>query len=174
MSLFHLKEWWAEDLSCETFGQGSVVVGNIDDSPESTMKVITGSLQGRLCVFDPQLTVARNGSRMLLEAKLDAPIYQLEIGQLTSNLKHALAILHPCKLVVCSCTPRDMKTQTSEVAETCHLELLFQYVHKFGASPSGLNAYSMCVGSFGSTSDHDMIIVQSMDGGVTAYDYEVS
>lgn len=172
MSLFRLKEWWSESPRGEQFGDGGMVVGNVDNSPENKLKIVTGSLQGKLCVYDPQLTRAPGGSRALLEAKMDAPIYQLEIGRLISGCRYALAILHPSKLVVCSCTSCDAKSQASSF-ETSPFELIFHYVHKFKIKPSDFNAYSMCVGLFGSTNDHDMILVQAMNGRVTTYDFEV-
>ena len=167
MSLYKLKEWWSASHSSEQFADGALVVGNIDNAPEGTSKIVTGSLQGWLRIYDPQRARATGDSGvLLLEAKVDAPIYELEIGKVVSNC-NALVILHSCKVVVCSCVACNLKSQGSNT-ETSHFELVFHYTHKFDS-----NAYSMCLGSFGSVDDHDMILVQSMDGHITVYEHDV-
>jgi hypothetical protein len=37
----------------------------------------------------------------------------------------------------------------------------------------GTHAFSMCLGSFGGSTDREMILVQHIDGHVTIYDYDV-
>lgn len=180
MSLFKLREWWSAKLGCEEyFSEGGLVVGNLDNSQENTPKIITGSLQGRIRVHDPQIcrSKADDATTLLLETRLDAPILQLKLGRLIPHdtFSVALAILHPNKLAVYTCRARSssLKNGSTEGGETSHFELVPLYTHRFCVHGVQFNAYSMCLGPFGGVLDRDLTLVQSMDGRVTIYEHDV-
>ena len=159
MSLFKLKDWWSTTLGHrEQFSGGGLAAGIIDNSGKP--RIVSGSLQGWLRVHNPLMPNRTPDSTksLLLEVRLDAPIYQLKVGR-----AHAIAVLHPSKLRVCTCSS----------IETSHLELTTQYIHDFEVTNIGTHAFSMCLGSFGGSTDREMILVQHMDGHVTIYDYDV-
>ena len=79
MSLFQMREWWTMKLgSGEDFTSGSMVVANIDNAPSGEAKIITGSLQGRLRVHQPDRypDPERRSDDLLVEQALDAPVLQ--------------------------------------------------------------------------------------------------
>lgn len=95
MSLFKLREWWSAKLGCEEiFGEDVLAVGNVDNSPENAPKLVTGSVQGRIRVHDPQILSAGTGdaTSLLLETRLDSPILQVRLGRLIPNSKQDVAI----------------------------------------------------------------------------------
>lgn len=156
-------------------------MGNVDNSQESTPKIVTGSLQGRIRVHDPQISRSKSddATTLLLEMRLDAPILQLKLGRLVPHdtFSLALAILHPNKLAVYTCRARSSTAKTAggtESGETSHFELASLYIHRFCVHGVQFNAYSMCLGPFGGALDHDLTLVQSMDGRVTIYEHDVS
>ena len=166
MSLFKLKDWWSTTLGHgEQFSGGGLAAGIIDNSGKP--RIVSGSLQGWLRVHNPLMPNRTQDSTksLLLEVRLDAPIYQLKVGR-----AHAIAVLHPSKLRVCTCSAR---TNQGSSIETSHLELTTQYIHDFEVKNIGTHAFSMCLGSFGGSTDREMILVQHMDGHVTIYDYDV-
>lgn len=166
MSLFKLKDWWSTTLGHgEQFSGGGLAAGIIDNSGKP--RIVSGSLQGWLRVHNPLMPNRTPDSTksLLLEVRLDAPIYQLKVGR-----AHAIAVLHPSKLRVCTCSAR---TNQGSSIETSHLELTAQYIHDFEVTNIGTHAFSMCLGSFGGSTDREMILVQHMDGHVTIYDYDV-
>ena len=182
MSLFKLREWWSAKLGCEEiFGEDVLAVGNVDNSPENAPKLVTGSVQGRIRVHDPQILSAGTGdaTSLLLETRLDSPILQVRLGRLIPNSKQdvAIAVLHPRKLAVYTCRARSSASAATGDAEggggTSHFELVPQYIHRFYANGVQFTAYSLCLGPFGGARDHDLMLVQSMDCRITIYENDV-
>ena len=182
MSLFKLREWWSARLGCEEqYSEDALVVGNVDNSLENTPKIITGSLQGKIRVHDPTSGTNASGdtTSLLLETQLDAPILQLKLGRLVphDNQSLALAVLHPHKLAVYTCRARSSTSAPTAVAGseggTSHFELMSQYTHRFCVNGVQSSAYSLCLGPFGGNTDHDLMLVQSLDCRITIYENDV-
>lgn len=173
MSLFKLKEWWSTKLGCEQFSEGGLAVGNIHIAGGNEPKIVTGSLQGRLRVHDPQFSTD-DARTLLLDSQLNAPIIQLKIGNLVPQVapNPALAVLHPCDLVVYTCIGHASTSIGKCNSDTCHLELIINYAHRVCVSGAGSHAFSMCLGPFGGALNHDLILLQCVDGRINAYEYD--
>ena len=183
MSLFHAREWWSVKLGCgETFSDGALAVGNVDSRPGSAPKVVTGSLQGRLRVHEPGRCHNEVATTLLLEAQLEAPILQIQLGKLVAQNEPyniGVSILHPQKVVVYSVEARaismdpEHEISSSDDMSTSHHELLLQYSHRFDQMLPQFTAFSICLGPFGGAHNHDLVLVQSIDGRILIYEYDV-
>lgn len=81
MSLFRAREWWSTKLGDgEEFDKGAMALGNVDNNPNRTAKIVTGSFQGVLRIHHPVKAVFRIED-LLLEQDLGAPILQVSIGR---------------------------------------------------------------------------------------------
>jgi Bardet-Biedl syndrome 9 protein len=107
MSVFQLQEWWGLKVAeGEEFDQGSMVVGNIDNSEPATNKIAIGSLQGMLRIYAPSRPQFRVED-LIHEESLNMPILQLLLGKFVpSTSLLGLAVLHPKKLVVYELLPQ--------------------------------------------------------------------
>ena len=56
---------------------------------------------------------------------------------------------------------------------TSHFELMSQYTHRFCLNGVQSSAYSLCLGPFGGNTDHDLMLVQSLDCRITIYENDV-
>lgn len=54
MSLFKTREWWSTVCGNgeEEFDRGGLCVANIDNSPDGSVKILTGSFEGLLRIFN--------------------------------------------------------------------------------------------------------------------------
>jgi Bardet-Biedl syndrome 9 protein len=100
MSLFKTREWWSTQCgSGEEFDSGSLCVANIDNSPDGSVKIVTGSFEGFLHIssYVPHHTWSltmlgiyspKNGEMkpedLLLEQNLGQPI--LQVSEFTLGL----------------------------------------------------------------------------------------
>ena len=187
MSLFHAREWWSVKLGCgDLFSDGALAVGNVDTNQDGASKVITGTLQGRLRVHEPSRCGNKIATTLLLETQLEAPILQVELGRLVAHKEKpdtvGLLVLHPHKVVVYVVEARvvaldSLEAEIPSVAEnninTSHHELVLQYSHRFDQGLPHFTAFSVCIGPFGGARDHDLILVQSIDGRILIYEYDV-
>jgi len=137
---------------------GCMCVGNVDNDPAGTQKIVTGSLQGVLRVFSP-----RQGDykveHQLLEVQLEQPVLQLLAGHFTVNHSGlTLAVLHPQKVSVYSVAASGSAT---------HHEIKKLYDHHLEHSSA-----NMCHGTFGNTQGIDGLCVQSLDGQLSFFESE--
>ncbi|XP_033117541.1 protein PTHB1-like [Anneissia japonica] len=90
MSLFKARDWWSAKVgSDEVFDQGSLCVACIDNKHPTHDKVIVGSLNGIVRIYDPKSHADDDkGQSMLLEMQLPQPILGLETGQFVSYVNH--------------------------------------------------------------------------------------
>ncbi|KAL0216872.1 hypothetical protein RCL1_007355 [Eukaryota sp. TZLM3-RCL] len=165
MSLFSCKTWWQESLSTtDIFAPGTLCVGNLDNSPDSQLKVVTGGLDGTIRIHYPQ---ERDSSAddLLLEQNLGKPILQLALGRFVSSSPHlALAILHPRTLSVYL-----VSTSSGVAASGSYSSLDLLYEHQLP-----FNAFSMLHGPFGGSPSKDLICVQSSDSILSFYEHDKS
>lgn len=81
MSLFRAREWWSTKVGeNEEFDRSSMVLGNVDNNSDESIKIVTGSFQGMLRVHHPAQANYRIED-LLLEHDLGAPILQVSIGR---------------------------------------------------------------------------------------------
>ena len=60
MSVFQVKDWWSTKVSeGEEFDVGCMMIGNIDNAPDRSNKIILASQSGALRIYLP----ARSGYR---------------------------------------------------------------------------------------------------------------
>ena len=109
MSLFKARTLWSCKLGAEAFAEGGMVAGDVTN--DGSMKIVTGSLAGKLRIHDPALAGADGCDELsatLLELQLEAPVLQLALGRLMphDDGRLALAVLHPHKLAVYSVEAR--------------------------------------------------------------------
>lgn len=162
MSLFKSREWWYTSVGAdEEFDTSNIAIGNIDNSPDESEKIVVGSLQGILRVYCPR-TKGGNHEDLMLEFQTDSPILGLEIGRLVGDKGLFLALLHPRKVAVCSVT---VDTNTEETGVFYNVSQV--YCHKLERT-----ACNMCLGSFGNVKNKDYICVQSMDGMLSLYEQD--
>eukprot|EP00959_Pyramimonas_sp_CCMP1952_P126219 2639646-Pyramimonas_sp.AAC.1 len=98
MSLFKARDWWR--VNCgneEEFDVGCICTGNVDNDPSGEVKVVTGSFQGMLRIYNPKERDFKVED-LMLEQNLTEPIIQVEAGHFTSNGGISIAVLHPRKL----------------------------------------------------------------------------
>lgn len=100
MSLFQAREWWsAKAGQDEEFDVGCMCIGNIDNEPNGTSKIITGSFQGMLRMYCPKQKEYKVED-LIMEKQLDAPIICLAAGKFVQGSREVcLAVLHPKKAI---------------------------------------------------------------------------
>ena len=175
MSLFKARSWWSVKGD-EVYGEGGLVVGNVDNAADGAAKVVTGSLDGVLRIHNPALYKGGSGSEevtsLLVETRLEAPILELKLGRLKPSDESGsvgLAVLHPRKLCVYSVESKSLDAESS-----VH-ELVPQYAHRLGIDGEHFTASTMCLGPFGGSRSgrgKDLMLVQSMDCRITVYEQD--
>jgi Bardet-Biedl syndrome 9 protein len=141
-------------------------VGNVDNDQSGAVKIVVGSYNGMLRVFQPRQK-EYNVQDLLLEQSLGEPILQVAIGRFApgGSADFALAVLLPRKLVVNAVVEAN--------GATCLKQL---YVHTFDRT-----AANLCYGPFGQhvgpgprpPAMQDELCVQSMDGCLHFFKQEV-
>ena len=106
MSVFQLNEWWGVQVACnEEFDLGCLCIGNVDNSLPPTDKIVVGSLEGMIRIYNPIKPQYRIED-LILEESLGFPILQLLVGRFIPSTECVgLAVLHPRKLVVYEISP---------------------------------------------------------------------
>ncbi|EKX44568.1 hypothetical protein GUITHDRAFT_109345 [Guillardia theta CCMP2712] len=166
MSLFRAREWWSARSEGE--GEevsGSLLIANVDNSPEEEDKLVVGGLSGVLRIYRP----AGRGYKpadLMLEAQLGAPILQVEAGRFSqhSPKEIALAVLFPKALAVFCVSTTVVQ---GEATDDSFINLSLLYKHELKRS-----AFNFTYGSFGGTKDKDIIAVQSLDGELLFIEHE--
>ncbi|XP_071490439.1 protein PTHB1-like [Diadema antillarum] len=165
MSLFKARDWWTRSVgSDEVFDQGSLAVACIDSNSPND-KIIVGSFNGVLRIYQPQPGKGENlkAEDVLLETQLQQPILQVAVGRLVSVSEALhLAVLHPRKLAVYS-----VIGTTGAVEHGSQYQLKLIYEHNLQRT-----AYNMVIGPFGGVKGKDFVCVQSMDGTVSFFEQE--
>ena len=174
MSLFTVREWWGTtpgSASDEEFGGGCLVVGNLDNAADGSLKIATGSFSGLLRLYQPR-QAGYQVEDLMVEEQLDAPILQLGAGQLLSDSNRvALAVLHPRSVAVYLVTAmagtnasgggggggRGMVSSDTKGAS--FFQITKAYEHAFERP-----ACNFVHGAFGGSYGHEQILIQSMDG----------
>ncbi|XP_023231240.1 protein PTHB1-like [Centruroides sculpturatus] len=170
MSLFKARDWWTTNCGNEDFDKGCLCVANIDNNNDQNDKIIVGSHNGTLRVYQPHPEKQENGKlscfqpdELLLERQLNFPIIDLAAGRFTSASEEThLAVLHPRKLSVYAVT---ITPGAVDHGTYYHLSLLYE--HKLQRS-----AYCLVIGPFGEVKGKDFMCVQSLDGTLTFFEQE--
>uniref|UniRef100_A0A2C9K7V7 PTHB1 N-terminal domain-containing protein n=1 Tax=Biomphalaria glabrata TaxID=6526 RepID=A0A2C9K7V7_BIOGL len=164
MSLFKTRDWWSRSVGEEEeFDQGCLCLGNIDNDTNGLDKIIIGSFQGILRIYNPNPSNANSVEDVILEHAFKQPILQLEVGKFSSaSESQKLAILHPRKLAVFNVS---VLSGTVEHGSQYQLSLLYE--HNLQRT-----AFNFCYGPFGGVKGKDFICVQSMDGTVSIFEQE--
>lgn len=170
MSLFKSRDWWRTTVGeAEEFDHGCLCVGNIDNEPSGSDKVILGSFHGILRVFNPNPQKTDKGGTgyspedVVLEQAFQFPILQVEIGKFSSGSENlVLAVLHPRKLSVYS-----ISAFAGTITHGSQYKCEVLYEHNLQRT-----AYKLCYGPFGGVKGKDFICMQSMDGTLLIFEQE--
>ncbi|XP_071103490.1 protein PTHB1-like [Haliotis cracherodii] len=170
MSLFKIRDWWSTTVGeDEEFDQGCLCVANIDNSSDGIDKIILGSYNGILRIFNPSPTKSESGSSgykaedVMLEHAFPNPILQVEAGKFSSGSENlTLAILHPRKISVLG-----VSAISGSVGHGSHYQIQLLYEHSLQRT-----AFNFCFGPFGGVKGRDFLCVQSMDGTVSIFEQE--
>lgn len=162
MSLFQAREWWStltgED---EHFDVGCMCVGNIDNEPGGTNKIITGSFEGMLRMYCPKQKEYKIED-LIMEKNMEMPILQIAIGRYVQGSREVcLALLHPMRLSVY------MVSAVSSGASVNYYSLAPAYEHNLTRP-----AFNFCHGPFGGIRDRDYICIQSLDGVLSFFEQD--
>jgi len=137
-------------------------MGNVDNDPSGEVKVVTGSFQGMLRIYNPKERDFKVED-LMLEQNLEEPIIQVEAGHFTSNGGISIAVLHPRKLAVYT-----LAAVGSNQNQASYFSLHKNYEHKLERT-----AANFVYGSFGGISPNiHYICLQSMDGQLVVYEHE--
>eukprot|EP00727_Mastigamoeba_balamuthi_P004625 m51a1_g14160 putative protein pthb1 (588) ;mRNA; r:62345-66135 len=164
MSLFKARHWWRTRCgSSEEFDQGSLCVDNVDNDPDGSSKIVTGSFQGVLRVYRPTSREFQP-PHLLLEQQLGSPILQIEAGRFIPGQKGTIgiAVLHPRKISVYVVVMQQQNEDWSQYA------LERRYEHQLERT-----AYNFTYGPFAGVYDKDLLCVQSMDGMLSFFEQDV-
>ncbi|XP_074605309.1 Bardet-Biedl syndrome 9 [Brevipalpus obovatus] len=171
MSLFISRDWWSVNCgSDEHFSANSLEIANIDNNPDGSDKMITGSLEGILriyttCSSSDEISSLKpsQANDLLLEVDLKLPILQISCGHLLTDSKSLhLAVLHPRKFSVYS-----ISTTHGVADHGSAYNILLLYEHSLPKS-----SYNFVLGPFGQIKDRDFICIQSLDGTLFFYEQE--
>ncbi|XP_059177174.1 protein PTHB1-like [Physella acuta] len=168
MSLFKTRDWWSASVGeDEEFDLGCMCIGNIDNSTHGYDKVVIGSYQGVLRIYNPNPNSSTNGvssaEDLVLEQAFKQPILQVEIGKFSSASEVLkLAVLHPRKIAVYNTTEI---SGTVEHGSQYQFSLLYEHTLQ-------RTAFNFCYGPFGGVKGKDFLCVQSMDGTVSIFEQE--
>ncbi|NWU71421.1 PTHB1 protein, partial [Pterocles burchelli] len=167
MSLFKARDWWSTLLGeNEEFDQGSLCIGDVDNSSSGQDKIIVGSYMGYLRIFDPHPVKPGDGVQpedLLLEVQLREPILQVEVGKFVSGTEGLhLAVLHCRKLCVYA-----VSGTLGKVEHGNQYQIKLMYEHNLQRT-----ACNMTYGPFGGVKGRDFICIQSMDGMLMLFEQE--
>ncbi|KAJ1446125.1 PTHB1 N-terminus-domain-containing protein [Pelagophyceae sp. CCMP2097] len=172
MSLFKARELWSAALPPdEEFGDGGLDWGNVDNSENGHVKLVTGSLGGKLRVHDPAAAL----HSLLLEVQLDAPVLHLKVGRLVAvdgGSAIGVALLHPNKLVVFSVEARTQARAASDGGDSpaaSHHDLVPRYSHRLDKGTNTFCAFTLCLAA---RDAGDLVLIQSMDGRIQIYEHD--
>eukprot|EP01064_Diplonema_japonicum_P016658 TRINITY_DN24663_c0_g1_i1.p1 TRINITY_DN24663_c0_g1~~TRINITY_DN24663_c0_g1_i1.p1 ORF type:complete len:838 (+),score=128.30 TRINITY_DN24663_c0_g1_i1:34-2547(+) len=168
-SLFKARDWWQTRCGDnEEFDKGCLVLGNIDNDPSGMEKIVTGSFQGILRVYQPKQK-GYKADDLLLEQELDGPVLQLAAGRFLANSNHTLlAVLNPQKFVVYS-------VQRTGNGESGHDPLGRQYsLAKQYEQLLDRLAFNFTHGPFGGQTQKDHVCIQTLDGKLNFFEQEKS
>jgi len=162
MSLFQAREWWSAQAGRDDdFDVGCMCVANIDNEPRGTNKIVTGSFQGMLRVYQPKQKEYKVDD-LICEMDMDAPILQLGAGRFVHGSRElCLAVLHPQKLAVCI-------VSIVGTGNTFNCYTLAQAYEHVLTRP----AFNFCFGPFGGVPDRDYICIQSLDGVLSFFEQD--
>lgn len=124
-------------------------MGNVNNSVPTSNKIVVGSFEGYLRIFNPRQGNYR-GDQMLIEKNLGDGILQVQLGKYGEDNDLLLAVLHSRSLVVYAVETDKDTSQLTKV-----------YKHELSR-----NSFNFTQGPFGK-SNHDLICVQSVDGMLT-------
>ncbi|CUI14745.1 Hypothetical protein, putative [Bodo saltans] len=183
-SLFKLRDAWTFKSNEEFSGHTALVVANVDNEKSGAVKIVTGSFQGTLRVFDVKNKTFKPED-IVYERNFREPILAVAAGRFlppSSPSKVSLAILFPRKLAIVSLTRSDAAKQqvqqqpAENAASSSNIDqqtnffyqLTTHVEHRFEHT-----AYNFTFGSFGNnaSSDQELICVQSMDGQLSFLDH---
>jgi len=167
-SLFKARDLWNVKLNQdEEVDRGCMALGNIDNDSSNQDKIVVGSFQGVLRIFNPKGRGFRP-EELLLEQQLEAPVLQVLTGKFVSGSKNTfICVLHPRKVVVFGVSRAGGGGDSSDPLGR-HYSLAKQYEHRLERT-----AYNMVCGPFGSnTTGYESLCVQSMDGQVSFFEQE--
>lgn len=176
MSVFQLKDWWSCQICQEEeeFDIGCMCIGNVDNSHPAVDKIVIGSQQGILRIYNPQHPQYRVEDLIFEAPLINGPILQILLGQfIPANETLALAVLHPRKLVVYELIPSNSNNGGGDgkkaAANFYTLDKLYE--HDLGLGGKHFTAFNMTSGNFGGVMKREMIIVQSLDGKLQVAKY---
>ncbi|XP_059704475.1 protein PTHB1 isoform X3 [Haemorhous mexicanus] len=167
MSLFKARDWWSTILGeKEEFDQGCLCVADVDNSGSGQDKVIVGSYNGYLRIFNPHPVKPGDEVQpedLLLEVQLREPILQVEVGKFVSGTEGLhLAVLHCRKLCVYA-----VSGTQGNVEHGNQYQIKLMYEHNLQRT-----ACNMTYGPFGGVKGRDLICIQSMDGMLMLFEQE--
>jgi Bardet-Biedl syndrome 9 protein len=168
-SLFKARDLWTVKLNQdEEVDRGCMALGNVDNDSSGQDKIIVGSFQGVLRVFNPKNKGFRPDD-LLLEQQLEAPVLSILTGKFISNSTNvAICVLHPRKVVVYGVVRTGSSAADGGDPLARHYSLSKQYEHLLERT-----AYNMISGPFGNnTLGKDFFCVQSMDGQLSFFEQE--
>ena len=164
MSLFQARTWWEAPTPQGEDGHydvGCQCVGNIDNDPSGSQKIVVGSYNGMVRVYHPQAREYRV-DHLCMEQKLQHPVIQVLAGRFVNASSDIfLAVLHPRHLAVYAC-----RTAASGGALQYYN---FQVVYEHNIERP---CFNMCMGTFGALHGRDSIAVQSIDGVLFVFEQE--
>ena len=163
MSLFKSRDWWSVKAgSTEEYDTPNICIGNVDNNPDGSERIVVGSFQGVLRIYRPGGAPDATQEDLLLEFQTDSPILDVGIGRLVGDQGNFLALLHPRKLAVCSVTSETTTEDTGTIYNVSQI-----YSHKLDRT-----SCNMVIGPFGNVKDKDFMCVQSMDGQLSFFEQD--
>lgn len=171
MSAFQLQEWWGVQVcnTAEDFDIGCMAVGNLDNAVPPTDKIVLGSQQGMLRIYNPSHPSFRIED-LMVEESLGEAILQVLIGLfIPSTDSLGLAVLLPRKLVVF-----ELVVNQGRDGRVNYYSLQKLYEHNLGIEGKHFTAYNMISGTFGGSRGREAIVVQSMDGKLQIFEQSAS
>ena len=109
MSLFKTRDIWSASCENDLFDLGCLKVANVGANSKSKNSIITGSYNGYLRIYNPNVSDSKSSDSgnlykahdLICEVPFPSPIIQIEIGRFTStSKKNHIAILMPKKLAI--------------------------------------------------------------------------
>ena len=84
MSLFQIRSWWETRCGInEEFDINHMVVGNVDNEPNNSDKLVVASIDGKVRIYLP-LESEYKIEHLILEQDLNQPILQVAQGHFSS------------------------------------------------------------------------------------------
>jgi len=171
-SLFKARDWWQYRCGAnEEFDRHSMVIANIDNDSSQQQKIVIGSFQGILRIFQPKQKGFK-ADDLLLEQELDGPILQLGAGYFLSTQPQSLllAVLNPKKLVVYGVSRSGAGPEGAQDPLGRQYTLL--KLHDQVLERCAYNFVSGPFGGSGGAHPKDHICLQTMDGQLSFFEQE--